>query len=140
MVCWKCGELNHLYYVDTPFYSSCNAKIKPKEALWNSMSFEYRPEIIQLAENFIESRKDLNLKLGQIKVRFSNTINKSYISFGCHKCDSIFGDYYVMEAKIDIMYSPNKLSFQSEVDLTESIELDVPHWCFPDDNEFCGNK
>src|SRR5262245_10032565 len=36
MECWKCGELNHLYFVDTPFYSACNAKIKPDEALWSS--------------------------------------------------------------------------------------------------------
>jgi len=140
MECWKCGELNNLFYVDTPFYSACNAKIKPEEALWESNSIEYRPEIIELAEKCIENRKDLNLKLGQIKKRYSNTVKKSYISFGCYKCDSIFGDFFVMEAKIDIMYGPKELSYQGEIELRENFELHLPHWCFPDDKQFCDDK
>ncbi len=140
MNCWKCGELNHLFYVETPFYSACNAKIKPEEALWESNSIEYRPEIIELAEKFIESKKDLNLKLGQIKERYSNTVGKSYMSFGCHKCDSIFGDFFVMEAKLDIMYEPKELTHQGEIELKESFELNIPHWCFPDNEQFCDEK
>jgi hypothetical protein len=137
MQCWKCSELNHLFYVDTPFYSACNAKIKPGEALWESNSIEYRPEIIELAEKFIESRKDLNLKLGQIKDRYSNTVKKSYTSFGCFKCDSIFGDFFVMEAKLDMMYGPKELTHQGEIELRESFELNIPHWCFPGNKQFC---
>ncbi|MBL7684272.1 MAG: hypothetical protein JNK00_13015 [Flavipsychrobacter sp.] len=138
MVCWKCGELNHLFYVETPFYSSCNAKIKPEEALWESNSIEYSPEIIALAERFIETRKDLNLKLGVIKERFSKTVNKPYVSFGCYKCDSLFGDFYVMEAKIDVIYDPMALTYQDEIELRQNIELNIPHWCFPDNKQFCG--
>jgi hypothetical protein len=141
MECWKCHEMNHLFYVDTPFYSACNAKIKPNEALWESNSLEYRPEIIELAQKFTESRKDLNLKLGQIKNRYSNTINDSYTSFGCYKCDSIFGDWFVMEAKLDIMYEPKELTFQGEIELRESVELpNVPHWCFSNNGQFCDDS
>ena len=140
MVCWKCHEMNHLFYVDTPFYSSCNAKIKPDEALWESNSMEYRPEIIELAGKFIQSRKDLNLKLGQIKERYSNMANRSYLSFGCYKCDSIFGGFFVMEAKLDMIDEPKELAFQGEIQLKESIELPIPHWCFPDNKQFCGEK
>lgn len=137
MECWKCKELNHLFYVETPFYSSCNAKIKPEEALWESDSIEYRPEIIEVARKFVENRKDLNLKLGQIKKRFSNTVDKSYMSFGCYKCDSIFGDFYVMEAKLDVMYETDVISYQGEIELKETFELNIPHWCFPDNKNFC---
>lgn len=138
MKCWKCGALNHLFYVETPFYSACNAKIKPEEALWESNSIEFRPEIIELAEKFFENRKDLNLNLGQVKRRFSNTVSKSYMSFGCYKCDSIFGDFYVMEAKLDMMYEPKLLTHQGEVELRQTFELNIPHWCFPDKKLFCG--
>jgi hypothetical protein len=140
MECWKCHELNYLYYVDSSFNSACNAKIKPAEALWESNSMEYRPEIIELAQKFVESRKDLNLKLGQIKKRYSKTVENSYTSFGCYKCDSIFGDFFVMEAKIDIMYEPKELTYQGEIELNEIIKLHVPHWCFPDNRQFCDNK
>ncbi len=137
MECWKCKEMNHLFYVDTPFYAACNAKIQPSEALWESSSMEYRPEIIALANKFVESRKDLDLKLGAIKNRYSKTVEDSYTSFGCYKCDSIFGDWYVMEAKIDIIYEPKELTYQGEIELEESVELPIQHWCFPDDNHFC---
>ncbi|MFC2080856.1 hypothetical protein ACFLR8_01435 [Bacteroidota bacterium] len=137
MKCWKCDEMNHLFYVDTPFYSACHAKIKPDEALWESNSMEYRPEIIKLANKFVEKRKDLDLKLGQIKKRYSKTVGESYTSFGCYNCDSIFGDWFIMEAKLDIMYAAKELSFNGEIRLDERIELPVPHWCFPDDRQFC---
>jgi len=140
MECWKCHEINHLFYVDTPFYSSCNAEIQPHEALWESNSMEYRPEIIDLAQKFIGSKKDLNLKLGQIKKRYSKTVEDTYTSFGCYNCDSIFGDFFVMEAKIDIMHGPNELSYHGEIELKESVELPIPHWCFPDNKQFCDKK
>lgn len=140
MECWKCHEMNHLFCVDSPFYSACNAEIRPEEDLWESNSMEYRPEIIELANKFIESRKDLDLKLGQIKERYSNTVEDSYTSFGCYKCDSIFGDWFVMEAKHEIMYSPKELTYQGEIVLKENIELPIPHWCFPDNKQFCNEK
>lgn len=139
MNCWKCGEVNHLYFVDTPFYAACNALIKPDEALWESNSMEYRPEIIELAKKIVESRKDLGLKLSQIKMRHSNTVGKSYTSFGCCSCDSIFGDFFVMEAKIEEMYGPKELSFQGQIELTETIQLPISHWCFPKNEHFCSN-
>ena len=140
MECWKCHAMNHLFYVETPFYSACNAKIKPAEALWGSNSIEYRPEIIELAQRFVESRKDLDLKLAQIKERYSKTVGDAYTSFGCYKCDSIFGDWFVMEAKLDLMYGPNELTHQGEIELSENFELSIPHWCFPDNKQFCGEK
>ncbi len=137
MPCWKCGEMNQLYYVDSLFSSSCNAKIRPKEMMWESNSTEYRQEIVELASKFIENRKDLNLKLGQIKKRYSNTIEDSYTSFGCYNCDSLFGDWFVMKAKLELKYEPKELTCQGEIDLGESVELDIPHWCFPNNGQFC---
>jgi hypothetical protein len=136
MKCWKCGETNHLFYVESPFYSSCNAVIRPEEALWESLSIEYRPEIIDLAERFVQSKTDL--RLGQIKMRYSNTVQHAYMSFGCYKCDSLFGDFYVMDAKMEAVYDDEKITHTGEIELTHDIELaDIPHWCFPDDGHFC---
>lgn len=139
MTCWKCKQLNHLFYVATPFYSSCKAKIKPEESLWESNNIEYKPEIVKLATDFVNRRTDLHLKLGQIKERFSNMVGTSYISFGCYKCDSIFGDFYVMEAKLDAMYETDSISCQREIELRDTFELNIPHWCFPENGQFCGD-
>ncbi|MFP5436783.1 MAG: hypothetical protein ACLGH8_03300 [Bacteroidia bacterium] len=137
MDCWNCKAENHLFYVDSPFYSACNAIIKPDEALWESNSMEYRPEIIELAEKFVKSRPDL--KLGQIKQRHSNMVENSYMSFGCYSCDRIFGDFYVMDAKLGVMYETEELAFQGEIELREDIILtNIPHWCYGEGKQFCG--
>ncbi|HTN16481.1 MAG TPA: hypothetical protein VL092_02285 [Chitinophagaceae bacterium] len=138
MICWNCGQLNHLYYVETPFLSSCNAKIQPKEALWASNSIEYKDEIMELASNLARSKKEPNFTLGTVKERYSRMVGKSYLSFGCLSCDSIFGDFHVMEAKMDNMYDPNRISLEGEIELNEPFNLNIPHWCLPGDGKFCG--
>jgi len=138
MDCWKCGELNHLFYVASPFYSSCNAKIQPDESLWESNGIEYRPEIISLVEKFVKANSELKLNLASIKDRYSKTVEKSYTSFGCYRCDSIFGDFFVMDAKLDAMYAPDLITYEDEIDLKDPCSLEVPHWCFPESGEqFC---
>ena len=133
--CWKCSCLNYLYYVDTPFLSACNAKIRPQEALWESNSIEYHPEIINFVQVSLEKQ---GLKIGAIKPRHSQTVGKSYVSFGCYNCDSIFGDYYVFEAKIDVMYDPNKIVHSMEIDLKNMYSIPtLGHWCYPEDGKFC---
>lgn len=126
-----------MYYVESTFYSACNARILPEEALWQSNSMKFRPEIVELARHFIENRKDLDLKLGQIKSRYSHTVEDSYTSFGCFKCDSIFGDWYVMDAEMDMLYAPKELTHQGEIHLKQIIEIPIRHWCFPDNRQFC---
>ena len=44
-----------------------------------------------------------------------------------------------MEAKIDEMYGPKELTFQGQIELTETIQLPIPHWCFPENEHFCSN-
>ena len=136
MECWKCHSKNHLYFVDTPFYSACHAEIRPDESLWASTNMEYRPEIVSLARAFAESTQG-QIKLGAIKPRYSRTVDDTYMSFGCSSCDSIFGDWYVMEAKMEMIYGPEEITCTGEIELNETIELDLPHWCFPDDEGFC---
>lgn len=137
MQCWKCKHTNHLYFIDNAFHSSCGAEITPDEALWESSSAEYYPEIIELSKKIAEDRKDLNLRLATVKERHSYTVDKSYTSFGCLKCDSIFGDFYVMQAKIDEMYGPKDLMSGGTIELNKIISLPIPHWCFPDDENYC---
>lgn len=135
MDCWKCKRKNHLYYIDNAFASACNVKIKPDEALWESTNMEYLPEIVSAAKNLAEK---MNFKLGEIKHRHSHTVGKEYVSFGCYSCDSIFGDFYVFEAKIDLIYDPDKTIYSEEIELDREFTIaHLPHWCFPANGEFC---
>jgi hypothetical protein len=141
MVCWKCKVMNHIYYVDTAFHSACNAAIRPSETLWGSDKIEYRPEIIELANEFIQTEQGNHLKLGDIKKRFSKTVQNSYVSFGCYSCDSIFGDWYVMEAKMEAVYGYGQVAtVEKEIKIGENVELPIPHWCYPGKLPFCDDS
>lgn len=141
MPCWKCGVMNHLYYVDGPVFASCNAEIQPNEALWESNRFGHRPEVIAAAREFLSSPQGSHLRLGEIKPRHSNTVGKAYVSFGCYACDSIFGDWYVMNAELDAMNDHGRAGrFETVICLESAIELALPHWCYPAGGTFCDEK
>lgn len=133
--CWKCGCTNHLYFVHNSFYSSCGAVIKPTELLWESSNIEYIPEIIALAHAI--ANKNEELKLGEIKMRYSNTVGRSYMSFGCYNCDSLFGDYHVMESKIEACCDGNHNSFSETIKIDNLPIQSIEHWCLPEDGCYC---
>lgn len=138
MECWKCKAMNHLYYVEPTFRSACNAAIHSDESLWGSGKNAHRPKIVALAREFIRTGQGKHIKLGEIKRRFSKTVQNSYMSFGCYSCDSIFGDWYVMEAEFEVAYGYGQVATIDEsIELDEIIELNIPHWCYPGKLPFC---
>jgi hypothetical protein len=137
MDCWKCGVGNHIYYAGD-FVSPCNTKIHHSEAMWNSEKLIFRPEIMDKVNEYANSEKGKNLNIGKIKERYSKTIGHSYLSFGCSKCDSIFGDWFIQEAIMEAWYGGgvvDKISLEVNFDL--DLRLNVPHWCHPGGNKFC---
>lgn len=137
MNCWKCGAVNHLYYVDKCYSSSCNFEIDEMGALWSGGNFEFKPEIINAVREYLKTEEGKDIHIGKIRERFSKTVQNKYKSFGCYKCDSIFGDFFVFEAEIDLMYEPPERFFETIVYPKKATTLKLPHWCFPDDKNFC---
>lgn len=141
MKCWKCKAINHIYYLDPTFRSACNAAIHSHESLWGSGKNAHRPEIIALAREFIRTEEGKHMRLGEIKRRFSKTVQDSYTSFGCYSCDSIFGDWFVMEAESEIVYGYGEIAtVERSIELDEIIELHIPHWCYPGELPFCDTR
>jgi hypothetical protein len=123
--------MNHIFYVETTLYSACNTIIQPEETLWGLNH-------IELAREFIKTEQGKHLKLGEIKRRFSKTVQDSYISFGCYNCDSIFGDWFVMDAQMEAIYGYRQVAtIERELKLDEDIKLPIPPWCYPNDLAFC---
>lgn len=138
MRCWKCGTMNHIYYI-TPFHSSCNTEIiKKDERLWANEKFAFHPEIIKHIRQYQQTEKGRKLVIGNIKQRYSKTIDSSYMSFGCAKCDSIFGDWFVNEAILDTWYGDGVIdSYSFKVDFDLNMRQNIPHWCHPGEHDFC---
>lgn len=137
MKCWKCGHINHIYYIGD-LASSCKAKIfKGDIEMWESNKMIFTPEIMTETIKFAKMNERLNL--APIKERYSFTVNKTYKSFGCSKCDSIFGDWFVHEAIIDSWYGDGvitKLILPKKL-IKFDMKMDLPHWCHSGDKDFC---
>ena len=134
--CWKCGVINHIYYLDD-FHTACNIDIHPNDGLWKDDKIAFNSKVIEAIQDYSKTENGKHLVLPSIKKRFSNTVGKSYMSFGCSICDSFFGDFYVYEAIIDSIYEENKDAFSFKAQIELDVPMYLPHWCHSESHVFC---
>jgi hypothetical protein len=137
MPCWKCGEMNHPYMLGRQFKASCNAVANPQESLWEDTKSEYRPDVVFAAKRFASQHAEKPLLLPTVARRFSQTVGHDYLSFGCRSCDSIFGDWYIHEAEMEIVYGGSIAEANVAVAMTDVFSKPIPHWCYPEGNSYC---
>jgi len=136
--CWKCGRMNHPFMLETMFRSECNAVVHPEETLWGSNRSEFRPEIRAVAEEFVARDHAIDIVLPFIRNRHSNAVGFEYMSFGCKYCDSIFGDWYIHEAEMEVVYGSGVVAqCDATIDVADIFSRPVPHWCYPNSGTFC---
>ena len=108
--------------------------------MWANEKFSFHPEFIKKIQEYSFTEKGAKLTLATIKERYSKTVGKSYMSFGCSKCDSIFGDWFINEAIIDTWYGDGVVdTFSFKVDFDLNMKENIPHWCHPGTHDFCEN-
>src|SRR5579859_7279571 len=133
--CWHCNAANHIFYVEELYCSACNFIIEELETLWEGEKREFRPEILDTVRQFLQTEQGKALRVGEIKPRYSNTVSHAYRSFGCYECDSIFGDWYVMNDTLDARNGYYDLvSFETTVTLPSVTIMPLPHWCYPENS------
>lgn len=138
--CWKCGAEQYVYFVADELKSKCGCSIDLINTFWDDSKFEFYPPILNAVSEIVNSEKGKNIRIGKIKKRYSYTVKKSYISFGCYKCDSIFGDFPLMEERIEILSNEgdvNDIVFEKEIELKTPLTENKAHWCFSESKEFC---
>lgn len=135
--CWKCKAEQNAYFISGDFDSECGINVSIENRMWDNNNLEYDSQVLEAVSNFLKTEKGTHIKLGKIKSRYSHTTKSSYMSFGCYKCDSIFGDFYL-----------SKESFNARVyeEIDEELEIEYkainikeenPHWCFSKDKKHC---
>lgn len=134
--CWKCGAIQHSYFLQETVKSKCGLEMHIENSMWDDEDLKYDSKIIKAVNDFTKTKDGQHLRIGQIKKRYSKTVNSSYQSFGCYKCDSIFGDWFlhkeIMEAR---MYGAD-VELNVDIELPEIIE-DREHWCYSKNNDYC---
>ncbi len=139
--CWKCNQPYHIYYARGVILTTrCGQSIIPMDGeLWEGQHFFFNPDIVTAARLFTKSDEGAHLKLGSIKSRYSKTVEKNYISFGCYHCDAIFGDFFLRNEILARSSMEEKAAAVLEKDIIFNIALteNHPHWCFPENGIFC---
>jgi len=134
--CWKCNSTQHCFTVEKNLMTICNQDYYLMGSMWDSDDIDKSPEVYEVVKQFLKSEKGKHLKIGELKTRYSKTVEDSYLSHGCFYCDAIFGDFYLGTEKLDGQNDPNSLRFKVEIDLG-TIKEEGKHWCFSENGEFC---
>lgn len=134
--CWKCKKLQHLWTVDQSLLTVCNQDFYVMGSMWDSDAIDKSPKIYEAVKQFLKTESGKHLKIGELKKRYSKTVNESYLSHGCFYCDSIFGDWFLNTEKMDGQTDPQSIRHKIEIDLGIMKE-EGEHWCYSDNGEFC---
>lgn len=101
--CYWCGHIHFIYDV---------LELNSATETFNNHQFdtflnfsEFNQVIVDSIKFYLSNHPDLEYNMGEIKERYSRTMNKEYMSFGCPKCDGLVGGFYAQEHSIDYMYA-----------------------------------
>lgn len=134
--CWKCNKPQHCYTVDQNLLTICNQNFYLMGSMWDSEDIDKNPKVYEAVKQFLKSEDGKDLKVGELKKRYSKTVENSYVSHGCFYCDAIFGDFYLHSEKLECLNDPTNIGFVTEIDLG-TIREKGQHWCFSENGEFC---
>ena len=102
--CYNC-DAEHYIYIISKLYCEKGEIINDGDGYYREELDELNPLVINSIKSFLNKHPELQYKMGEIKERHSNTMDESYMSFGCPNCDAIFGQYYLSEEKIYDAYN-----------------------------------
>lgn len=114
--CWKCHKISHsiwgveIIYMDT--YVQLHTNVEP-----------------QLLDKFDHAILK-PYQFGEVKERYSKTIQQSYLSEGCFYCDALFGQFYINESRMEYEIT---LSWPEACDY---IEISYEDYCMLNPDNF----
>lgn len=141
--CWKCRKPQYCYTVYPKLATVCGQKILIMDDPWSDDAIDKNPQVYAAVQQFAETYQDKDIKIGQLKRRFSNTVKDSYLSHGCYYCDALFGAHYLNTDKLDVYNDiDSQYCLEKYIRFTTEITFDTmtekrPHWCFSEDGHFC---
>lgn len=118
-ICWKCHEKNHIYLI--------NKLISTEGIEIESGIDSFYPEIVNGVKQYLDVNSDLNIKMGEIKPRYSKFHHGAYMSFGCAYCDSLFGSTYIQDAYDDLVFCVKTLP-KARILISRDLVVPANRW------------
>lgn len=123
--CWKCHLENDVYFVNRVF--SQVGVIIDAQHLMTDEDITFNPSIIRGLKKYMQEHQFETFIMGEIKPRYSKTVGEAYPSFGCAQCDSIFGNFYLQENLMELMYCTDSLR-KAIITLDTPITVSTHFW------------
>ena len=126
--CWKCQSEFDLYCVSRLF-SKDGAVISRQyleDYVCSDEFIELNPIVIRAFKNYMQDHPGI-FDMGAIKSRYSRTCDQTYTSFGCPRCDSIYGKWFFSD-DIQAQRHGEDLMCTLVVSLDEVITVSVSCW------------
>jgi hypothetical protein len=126
--CYWCNAEHYVYIV----IGAVSDEFPSLESAESFMKYEIdidelNPVIIKGVKRFLSEQPELKYNMGEIKKRNSRTMGEEYMSFGCPKCDGLFGSWYLDDIRNVFMYEPDDENVHV-VNLEESLKINYKHW------------
>ena len=139
--CYRCGFDGHDYRVEEGFRTPCGIAGGYIDESVEASGLQFEPQIVIAVQDFLRTDAVRGLCVGAIKPRYSSVREVQYMSVGCARCDSIFGDHYKAENFFEAENSRTgpPLTFEFNIACGNHRTTKHPHWCFPLDGKFCGD-
>ena len=117
--CWKCGRENDVYFV---------YKTVSEDGIESEGGIDgFNPTLIKEIRKYIQEHPQMGIALGEIKPRYSKTVNDSYMSFGCAYCDSLFGSFFINDTFMEVIYSARNLP-KALIEINDDITVNANCW------------
>lgn len=85
--CWKCHKISHSIYAVEIIYMDTYIQLHT----------HVEPQLLDKFDHDILKQ----YQFGEVKERYSKTMQKSYSSEGCFYCDALFGKFYLNKSRME---------------------------------------
>lgn len=133
--CWYCHETHFVplvrHLVDEKGTRVEIDNNNSEQSTTNIPDLCFGADFLDIVKWYIENHPEKNIVMGEVKERYSNNQKKNYMSYGCPKCDSILGDWYLKDLKIHLIYKTDE-SLMNRIQLKTPFEIPVNDWVIRD--------
>ena len=132
--CWRCHQ-PHFVFITRYLVDETGTRHNEYDPSWvhdwdkgfNIPNLRFGDEILDLVRQYIVNHPEKGIVMGEVKERYSRTMERSYMSFGCPNCDAIVGNHYLNDLEIDLIYETDEKKM-NRIQLKTPFEIPVNDW------------
>ena len=132
--CWHCQQ-PHFVFITRYLVDETGTRHNEYDPSWvddrnlysNMPDLQFGDEILDLVRQYIVNHPEKGIVMGEVKERYSRTMERSYMSFGCPNCDAIVGNHYLNDLEIDLIYETDEKKM-NRIQLKTPFEIPVNDW------------